>query len=1036
MLSWIITTALNLRVVVACLAVVLIVWGIQTVSKTPLDVFPEFAPPLVEIQTEAPGLSTTEVESLVTAPLEAALNGTPWLTRLRSKSVLGLSSVVLIFEEDTDLLRARQLVNERLGIVASQLPSVAHPPVMLPPLSSTSRALKIGISSKTLNQTQMTTLARWTIRPRLMSVPGVANVAIWGQRDRQFQVLVDPERLAAHKVTLDQVVTAAGDATQPSPGGFVDTPNQRLSLRHVATVTTIEDLGNVAVGFRGRGSLLLADVATVTEGHQAPIGDAIINDGPGLLLIVEKQPWGNTLDVTRQVEAALESLRPGLTNLEIDSTIFRPATYIDLALKNLNRALLLGCLLVMVILVVFLWDWRTAVISLAAIPLSLVTAALVLHFRGGTINTMVLAGLVIALGEVVDDAIIDVENIVRRLRLNVALEQPAPAWKVVLEASMEVRSAVVHATLIVALIFLPVFMLDGLAGSFFRPLATSYLLAVAASLGVALVVTPALSLLLLPSAAARQGRESPVMGPVRRWYRWGLERVTTNAKRVPWLVAALLLLTGGAFPFLGEDFLPQFKELDFLMHWVEKPGTSLEAMSRITLAASKELRAVAGVRNFGSHIGRAEVADEVVGPNFTELWISVEPDVDYDATVAKIQEVVAGYPGLQRDLLTYLHERIKEVLTGTGASIVIRVYGPDLDVLREQAQTVKAALAGVEGIADLKVEAQVLVPQLEVRVKAVAAQGFGVTSGHIRRSLSALVKGTKVGEIYQDQKRFDVVVWGLPALRMDPTALGDLLIDAPSGGQVPLRELADITIGPAPNVIQREGGARRIDITCNVKGRDLGSVARDVEQRVRPLKFPPGYHPEFLGEYAARAQSQRRLLLFSLLALLGIFLVLHTDFQSVRVATLVFVSLPFALVGGVLAVLLGGGGLSLGALVGFVTVLGIAARNGIMLVSHYRHLEQIEGVPFGLELVMRGAEERLRPILMTALATALALVPIVVGGVQPGHEIEHPLAVVIVGGLVTSTALNLFLMPALYLRFARPARTAIVSKDTPHQPES
>ena len=1022
MMEALISGALRLRVAVACLAVLLMIWGFDVVSRTPLDVFPEFSPPLVEVQTEAPGLSTAEVEALVSVPLESALNGTPWLKTLRSKSVLGLSSVVLIFDDGTDLLRARQLVSERLSVAAATLPAVARAPVMLPPLSSTSRAMKIGVSSKTLNQVQMTALTRWTIRPRLMAVPGVANVAIWGQRDRQLQVLVTPERLAANRVTLDQVMKVAGDATRPQPGGFIDLPNQRLPVAHVAGITDAAALANVPVVTRRGTSLTLGEVALVTEGHQPPIGDAIINDGPGLLLIVEKQPWGNTLELTRGVEAALESLKSGLPELELDSTIFRPATYIERSLANLNEALLLGCVLVVLILGLFLWEWRTAVISVTAIPLSLVAAGLVLHFRGGTLNTMVLAGLVIALGEVVDDAIIDVENIVRRLKLNAAAGSPERPFMVVLKGALEVRSAVVYATVIVALVFLPVFMLDGLAGAFFRPLALSYLLAVGASLLVALVVTPALALLLLPRALERTGREPPIMAPLKRWYRAALERLLVRPGRAGVVAASLLGLTAAAVPFLGEDFLPNFKELDFLMHWVEKPGTSLEAMNRITLAASKELRSVPGVRNFGSHIGRAEVADEVVGPNFTELWISVDPNADYDATVARVQEIVDGYPGLYRDLLTYLRERIKEVLSGGGGSVVVRVYGPDLATLRDQAQRVGATLGRIEGVTDLKVEPQVLVPQVEVKLRDAVAQAFGVSPGDVRRAVAALVKGAKVGEVYELQKSFDVVVWGHESVRNDVQALRELLIDLPGGGQVPLSAVAEVRLGATPNVIQRESASRRIDVSCNVKGRDLGSVARDVENAVRAMSFPAEHHAEVLGEYAARQQSQRRLLLFGLLALLGIFLVLYSDFGDARTALLVYASLPFALVGAVAAVMVSGGVLSLGGLVGFVTVIGIAARNAIMLVSHFRHLEREEGVSFGVDLVLRGAEERLRPILMTALATGLALVPIILGGVRPGHEIEHPLAVVIVGGLLSSTFLNLFLMPALFLRFGARAR--------------
>jgi CzcA family heavy metal efflux pump len=1009
--------------VVLALSVLLIVFGIRTLRTTPLDVFPEFAPPLVEIQTEAPGLSTEEVESMITMPLENALNGTPWLKIIRSKSVLGLSSVVLIFENGTDLIRARQLVQERLATEATRLPAIAHPPVILSPLSSTSRALKIGITSDKLSQMEMTTLARWTIRPRLMAIPGVANVAIWGQRDRQFQVLIDPERLRTHGVLLSTVERAAADAVALAGGGFVDTPNQRLAVRHQVGIDSAEDLGNVLVEYRADAPLRLRDVADVVEGFPQPIGDAVVNDVPGLLLIIEKQPWGNTLDVTRKVEEALDSLKPGLKDLELDSTIFRPATFIENSLHNLSRAMAIGCALVVVILLLFLFDWRTALISITAIPLSLIAAGLVLHYWGGTLNTMVIAGLVIALGEVVDDAIIDVENIHRRLQLNRTAGSPLSSFQVVLQASLEVRSAVVYASLIVTLVFVPVLFLDGLAGSFFRPLAIAYILAILASLAVALTVTPAMSLLLLPSVERRR-HEAPLAHALKALYRRLLPPLVARPRLSLAIVLVAFLSTGIAVSQLGEEFLPNFQERDFLMHWVEKPGASLESMRRITIQASKELRAIPGVRNFGSHIGRAEVADEVVGPNFTELWISVDPKVNLPATVAKVQEAVDGYPGLYRDLLTYLKERIKEVLSGAGATIVVRVYGPDLAVLRSKGEEIKTAIADIAGVTNLKVEPQVLVPQVQVRLLPDAAARFGLSPGQVRHAVATLVKGTKVGEIYHEQKTIDVFVRGIPEVRTDLHSLQSLTIDLPLGGQAPLKDVAEIYIEPAPNEIKREFASRRLDVTCNVQGRDLGSVAREIETRVKNLSFEREYHPEFLGEYAARQESRRRLFALTGLSVLGILLLLHMDFQSWRLTLLVALTIPFALVGGVLGAILQGGILSLGSLVGFVTVLGIAARNGIMLVSHYRHLEEVEGEPFGTSLVLRGAEERLTPILMTALATGLALVPLVVSGNLPGHEIEFPMAVVILGGLATSTLLNLFLMPPIYALFGRVQRPA------------
>ncbi len=1022
MMNWLVSTSLRLRVLVLALSIVLMIVGVQKARHAPLDVFPEFAPPLIEVQTEAPGLSTEEVESFISVPLENALNGTIGLKTIRSKSVLGLSSVVLILKEGTDLMASRQVVQERLAVESSRLPAAARQPVILSPLSSTSRLLKVGLSSKTLSQMDLTLLAKWTIRPRLMAIPGVANVAIWGQRDTQYQVLVDPDRLLTNGVSLDAVMKAVTDASTVAGGGYVDGSNQRIAVRHRSTIETPADLGRVTVAFRNGAPLKLSDVAEVKVGFPPPIGDAVISNlgdrkpGPGLLLIVEKQPTGNTLEVTRNVEAALEALKPGLKGVEVDPTIFRPATFIERSLDNLTEAMAIGCVLVIVILVSFLYDWRTALISLLAIPLSLIAATLVIIYMGLTVNTMVLAGLVIAMGEVVDDAIIDVENIVRRLRLNRAAGSPLSSYRVVLAASLEVRSAVVYASLIVILVFIPVFFLDGLAGSFFRPLALAYVLAIVASLLVALTVTPALSLMLLTGASERR-HESPLVRVLKAAY----GSILPGIVRRPGAAVVVLLVafagTGWLVMGLGEEFMPNFQESDFLMHFVEKPGTSLEAMRRVTERAGTELLAMPEVRNFGSHIGRAEVADEVVGPNFTELWISVDPKADHNKTMAKVEEVVKSYPGLYRDVLTYLKERIKEVLTGAGATVVVRTFGPDMDVLRAKAAEISAAIKDIPGVTDLKIEPQVIVPQLDVRLKPEAAARLGLTPGDVRRAATTLIKGAKVGELYKDQKVFDVFVWGVDKVRNDVSALNALPVETPLGTHVPLGDVADLAIVPAPNEIKREGASRRLDVTCNVSGRDLGSVAREIEAKVKALPFDREYHPEFLGEYAAREESRRRLTYLAALSLLGVLLVIQSDFRTTRLTTLVFLTLPFALIGGVCGAVWGGGVLSLGSLVGFVTVLGIAARNGIMLISHYRHLEEEEGEPFGPALVIRGSEERLAPILMTALATGLALVPLAIAGAKPGHEIEHPMAAVILGGLITSTILNLFLMPSLYLAF-------------------
>lgn len=1026
-MSWLISTSLHFRVLVVAAAAGLIVFGIRTSKDVPLDVFPEFAPPIVEIQTEVPGVSTEEVESLVTVPIENALNGIPFVDTIRSKSVLGLSSVRLIFQRDTDLITARQLVQERLALAASNLPSVSRQPIILPPLSSLSRALKIGLTSDDLSQMDLTVLSKWTIRPKLMSISGVANVAIWGEYDRQFQVLVNPDRLRAHQVTLAEVSAAVKKSTAVGSGGFLDISNQRLALRQENAVSNPEDLANTVVAWRNGVSLRLGDVADVRIGSPPPIGDAIINSQPGIMLIVEKQPWANTLDVTREVEAAMEDMRPALAGVTIDTTIFRPATFIERALENLTHSLLIGCVLVIIVLCLFLFDWRAALISSIAIPLSLIAAVMILYYRGGTINTMVLAGLIIALGEVVDDAIIDVENIQRRLRLNRLLDVPQSVFKVVLDASLEVRSAVVYASIIVVLTLVPVFFLDGLAGAFFRPLAESYVLAILASLAVALTVTPALSMILLPSTS-KTHRDAPLVKVLKRIYGVILPFLIRRFAIAATLVTCMLVGAAASVFYLGEELLPKFKETDFLMHWVEKPGIGIDAMKRITIRVSEELMDVEGVRNFGAHIGRAEVADEVVGPNFTELWISIDEDVDYDKTVATVQEIVDGYPGLYRDLLTYLTERIKEVLTGSSGAIVVRIYGPNLAELRKTADEVALAMSGVEGVTGLKVETQVLVPQIVVRIRSDDAMAFGLTPGDISSSTSLLVNGTQVGEIFEDQKIYRVMIWGEDSIRRDVDALQRLMIDTPSGAQVSLGDVADITIEPAPNVITREGSSRKIDVLCNVSGRDLSSVANDIQRVVKDkVDFGQGYHPEFLGEYAEASAARQRILVLSIFSAIAIFLLLYSDFQAFRPALLIFLTLPFSMIGGIAGAFLSGGVISLGSLIGFVTVLGVSARNGIMLIDHYRHLETAEGVPFGPDLILRGASERLAPILMTALTTGLALVPILIGGNIPGHEIEYPMAFVILGGLTTSTLLNLLVVPTFYFWMMQRRNTNPVS---------
>lgn len=1032
MMRWIVATSLKYRYLVVGLAAVLMIYGITRLPAMPVDVFPEFAPPKVEIQTPSLGLSAVEVEQLVTVPLEQALNGVPGLDVMRSRSVPDLSDIVLIFKPETDLIIARQLVQERLLTVQPTLPTWASPPWMLQPLSSTSRVMKIGISSKEHDLMDLSMTAYWKIKARLLRVPGVADVPIWGERVKMPQVQVDPERLRAYDVSLDEVMEVTSDAlgvgllqyTNGSligTGGFIDTPNQRFSIQHKVPILDPAGLAQIPIHDRKKNDgtpLRLDDVAVVKYDTWPMIGDAVINEGPGLMLIVEKLPWGNTLEVSRGVEQALEEMRPGLSGIEIDTTIFRPASFIELAIENLTESLLLGSILVVIVLFLFLWDWRIAMISLVIIPISLMTSLLVLNLQGTTINVMVLAGLVIAIGAVVDDAIVDVENIVRRLR-KLRLEGSAkPTHEIVLDASLEVRGAIVYASLIEISALMPVFFLEGLSGSFFKPLAGAYIVAGLVSPLVALTVTPALILILLQRAPVQE-RVSPIV----KWMHAGYDRMLgwiVQRPRIAFGAMGVLILLGLAvIPFLGQSLLPNFKERDFLMHWLTKPGTSRPEMWRITAQACRELLTIPGVRNCGSHIGQALLADEPYGVNFTENWISVDPAVDYDQTLAKIQATVDGYPGLLRDVQTYLKERIREVLTGSSDSIVIRMYGEDLHVLHEKGAEIKNALEGTPGIVDLKMEQHADIPQVEVEVNLAAAHRYGIKPGDVRRAAAVLLSGEEVGDIFINGRTYDVNVWSTPATRNSLNSISDLLINTPNGGHVRLGDVADVRLVPTPNVIERDSQSRKFDVSANVKGRDLGSVAQDVEKRLAQVELPLGYHLELVGEYAEHQSAQQRLFFAGAIAVIAIFFLLRTSLGNWRLATLTFFTLPWALVGGLLAAFLTGGVITLGSLVGFLTILGIATRNGIMMISHFQHLEEEEGMPFGIELVVRGARERIAPIMMTALTTGLALVPLVMSGNIPGQEIEYPMAIVILGGLLTSTLLNLFVVPSLYLRFGK-----------------
>jgi CzcA family heavy metal efflux pump len=1057
------------------LALLLLAAGLYAAARARLDVFPDFAPPQVVVQTEAPGLSPAEVEQLVTLPIESALNGLPRLDTLRSESIQGLSVVTVIFQDGTDVYRARQQVGERLAELAGQLPEGVKVPRMAPLTSSTGRLLTVGFTSGTASPFELRDVAQGTVRPRLLAVPGVAQVVVHGGDVRQFQVRVDPDLLAARRLTLADVLDATRQAGGVRGAGFLENDRQRLTLRVEAQVRSARELGDTAVVSAEGTPVKLRDVAQVVEGPEPKFGDAAVTVGedegdpallgePAVLLIVFKQLDADTVEVTRRIEAELERLRPLLAaeGVRYHPRLFRQANLIEHAVGNVAWSLLIGAILVSVVLFLFLFNLRTAFISLTAIPLSLLSAVLVLWAFGVSLNTLTLGGLAIAVGEVVDDAIIDVENIYRRLRENARLEHPRPAAAVVLAASLEVRSAVVYATFIVVLVFVPVFFLSGLQGRLFAPLGHAYVLAVLASLATALTVTPALAMVLLPRPVSRlrlsapdlQSRERLGGEPVLlRWLQSGYDRL------LRWLDGALgfaLLLTvtallvvaaGWAVSQCGGAFLPELRENHFVVHMRGLPGTSLPQ----SLATGKQVSAALqgdDVRSIAQQVGRAELGEDTWGVEYSELEVDLRATAgeDIEQTQRRLRQKLRDFAGFSFEVMPFLTERIKETLTGTPAPVAVKIYGDDLPALDRAARDVARALAAVPGADNVRPEPTAGVPELVVRVRPRDAARYGVRGAHVRDAVHAAYQGADGGQVYDRNRVIDLVVLLDPRLRGDPDAVANLWLDVPAPregeapaepkekssagaspsrkgtGRVQLKQVADVFLSDGRFRIAHEGGTRRQVVTCYVQRRDVASFAADAQRRLAGLDLPPGTYAVLTGEHEAQQAARWELLLLSLAAGVGILLLLWLVFRSAGRLLLVVVNLPFALVGGVAAVYLAGGVLDVGSLIGFVTLFGISTRNGIMMVSHWQHLHEAEGVPWGPDLVFRGARERLAPVLMTALVTGLGLLPIALGAGEAGREIEGPMARVILGGLVTSTALNLLVLPVLYRRFGGPSR--------------
>jgi len=1039
MLQHIVHFSLRFRGVVVVLAGVLLAYGLLVAYHAKLDVFPDFVQPQVAIQTEAPGLSPEQVELLVTRPIEVTINGLGEMESLRSESIGGLSIITVVFKEGTEVFRARQLLGEQLAEMAGTLPAGVKAPRMTPLTSSTMDLLKIGLVSDKMSPMELRSFADWTLKPRLLSVPGVARCNIFGGEVRQLQIQVMPERLLAYNLALSDVLAAARVSTGVMGAGFIETSNQRITIQTEGQALTPEALGEVVVVHTNDLSVRLKDVARVVEGAEIKFGDCVIMGRWGVLMTMTSQFGANTMEVTKELEAALDEMKPVLEQqgILLYPRLHRPATFIESALKNMKHSLVLGAILVAVALFLLLGSVRTACISLVAIPISLLAAVVVLEKFGISINTITLGGLVIALGSVVDDSIIDVENILRRLRENSVVAKPRSTITVILTASLEVRSAIVFATFIVALVFLPVLTLTGLQGSFFAPLALSYLLAILASLVVALTLTPALSYLMFDQGVVRS--EEPRL---QHWLKAGYGRALGFVARWPRIIlAAVAGVCLGCLALLpnGGEFLPEFREGHFVLQVFAAPGTSLPEMIRLGTRISEELLENEHIATVEQQVGRAELGEDPWGPHRSEFHVELKPVTgeEEEKMADEIRDILKSFPGIQFEVLTFLGDRIGETISGETAPVVVNIFGDDLDVLDAKAAEVASVLNTVPGNADVQVKSPPGAPRMVVRLRSERLTQFGFRPVEILEAIQTSYQGQVVAQTHLANQATDVAVILDEKDRRDPESIGSLMLRSPQGALLPLRELAEIYPASGRFSIMREGARRRQTVTCATSGRDVSSFVEEAKKQVAAkVRFPDGTYAAFSGAEQAKEKAQRELFFHSGIAAVGILLLLSIVFPDWRNLLLLLINVPFALVGGVLAVWVseviapGTSALTLGSLVGFVTLFGITMRNSIMMISHFEHLVKEEGMTWGVEAAMRGASERLMPILLTAIVTGIGLLPLALGSGEAGREIEGPMAIVILGGLVTSTILNLLVLPSLALRFGRFPAAVVALKES------
>ncbi|MBF0097412.1 MAG: efflux RND transporter permease subunit [Magnetococcales bacterium] len=1017
MFDRIIWFSLQQRMFVVIVSLLLLVYGGWLVSRLPVDVFPDLNRPTVTLMTEAPGLAPEEVESLVTVRLENAMNGIPGVNRVRSSSGVGLSVVYVEFEWGGDIYRNRQMVAEKLVTVAEGMPRNIVPS-MGPVSSIMGEIMLIGLSRQkdTVSPMVLRSLADWTLRPQLLGIPGVAQVIPIGGEVKQYQVLVSPTQLQAAGVGFEEIEKALDGFAKNTTGGFLDQRGQEFLIRNMGQTTNLEDLKRTVVANRKEAVVTLEQVAEVRIGAGVKRGDASIDGQAAVILAVQKQPGANTVSLTRRIEQVLAELQRTLpANVQADRILFKQADFIERAIANVEEALRDGSILVTVLLFLFLMNLSTTFISLTAIPLSLMVTALVFHWFGLSINTMTLGGLAVAIGELVDDAVVDVENIFRRLRENAALPQPRPVLQVVRSASNEVRNSIVYATLVVVLVFIPLFALSGIEGRLFTPLGVAYIVSILASLLVSLTLTPALCCYMLPRTKVVAHGDSWLVRALktgdRRLLYWSFD----HPRPLLGMALLLVLLAGASIPWLGRTFLPAFNEGTVTISLILPPGTSLSESNRIGTLAEQQLRGVPEVISTGRRTGRAELDEHAEGVNFSEIDVDLRPsERKREVILGELRRVLAVIPGTAINVGQPISHRLDHLLSGVRAEIAIKIFGEDLDTLRTKAEDVRSLINTVPGLADLQIEKQVLIPQVRIRLDRGEALKYGLSLNQLSETLQAALQGKVVSQILDGQRTFDVVVRLSEEWRTESGDFGEILIDTPRG-KIPLKLVAQVEESSGPNLINRDNMRRRIVVLANTQGRDVGAVVTDVQQRLSAMALPAGYYLSYEGQFRSQQEATRLIALLATLSLVGIFLVLYSHFRSAVLVLVIMANIPMALVGSVAALWLAGQSLSVASLVGFITLTGIAARNGILKISHYLHLVTQEGESFGREMIVRGSLERLTPVLMTALVAALALIPLMLDADAAGKEILHPVAIVIFGGLISSTLLDTLVTPVVFL---------------------